>query len=129
MCLHASPHSAKSGHEQYSLSRLTEYVPFPDCDGTCQRRPTFTMEQVSAMTRPRSCRALATIFRSPVVTTYIYRLPVDLSILAVYTFGRNLDSGEDGSVAKKTEEKPIGMVMLPGCRCRCGHEWLSRDGE
>jgi len=30
---------------------------------------------------------------------------------------------------KKVEEKPIGMVQLPGCRCRCGHEWLSRDGE
>jgi predicted Zn-ribbon and HTH transcriptional regulator len=25
------------------------------------------------------------------------------------------------------EKKPIGMVMLPGCRCRCGHEWLPRD--
>jgi hypothetical protein len=31
--------------------------------------------------------------------------------------------------APKTEEKPIGMVMLPGCRCRCGHEWLSRSDE
>lgn len=25
-------------------------------------------------------------------------------------------------------EKPIGVVMLSGCRCRCGHEWLPRDG-
>ena len=25
------------------------------------------------------------------------------------------------------KEKPIGMVPLPGCRCRCGHEWLPRD--
>jgi predicted Zn-ribbon and HTH transcriptional regulator len=23
----------------------------------------------------------------------------------------------------------IGMVLLPGCRCRCGHEWLPRDEE
>ncbi len=22
--------------------------------------------------------------------------------------------------------KEIGMVDLPGCRCRCGHEWLPR---
>jgi len=21
----------------------------------------------------------------------------------------------------------IGMVPLPGCRCRCGHEWLPRE--
>ena len=21
----------------------------------------------------------------------------------------------------------IGIVMLPGCRCRCGHEWLPRE--
>jgi predicted Zn-ribbon and HTH transcriptional regulator len=21
----------------------------------------------------------------------------------------------------------IGMVLLPGCRCRCGHEWLPRE--
>jgi predicted Zn-ribbon and HTH transcriptional regulator len=27
------------------------------------------------------------------------------------------------------EEKAIGMVPLPGCRCRCGHEWLPRDSE
>jgi predicted Zn-ribbon and HTH transcriptional regulator len=25
-------------------------------------------------------------------------------------------------------QKEIGMVLLPGCRCRCGHEWLPRDG-
>lgn len=25
--------------------------------------------------------------------------------------------------------KEIGMVLLRGCRCRCGHEWLPRDGE
>jgi predicted Zn-ribbon and HTH transcriptional regulator len=25
------------------------------------------------------------------------------------------------------EKKGIGMVQLPGCRCRCGHEWLSRE--
>jgi len=22
--------------------------------------------------------------------------------------------------------KPIGMVRLRGCRCRCGHEWFPR---
>ena len=22
---------------------------------------------------------------------------------------------------------PIGMVMIKGCRCRCGHEWRPRD--
>lgn len=29
---------------------------------------------------------------------------------------------------KKPEksEKPLGMVPLTGCRCRCGHEWLPR---
>jgi predicted Zn-ribbon and HTH transcriptional regulator len=27
----------------------------------------------------------------------------------------------------KPEEKPIGRVMLLGCRCRCGHEWLPRE--
>jgi predicted Zn-ribbon and HTH transcriptional regulator len=27
---------------------------------------------------------------------------------------------------KKKTEPEIGMVMLPGCRCRCGHEWLPR---
>ena len=24
------------------------------------------------------------------------------------------------------EAKPIGKVLLEGCRCRCGHEWLKR---
>lgn len=24
-------------------------------------------------------------------------------------------------------KKQIGLVMLAGCRCRCGHEWLARD--
>lgn len=32
-------------------------------------------------------------------------------------------------MAKKTDDKPIGMVQLLGCRCRCGHEWLPRRGE
>ena len=27
------------------------------------------------------------------------------------------------------EAKPIGMVTLRGCRCRCGHEWLPRGDE
>jgi predicted Zn-ribbon and HTH transcriptional regulator len=26
-------------------------------------------------------------------------------------------------------EKPLGMVPLTGCRCRCGHEWLPRNDE
>jgi hypothetical protein len=26
----------------------------------------------------------------------------------------------------KEAEPELGMVMLPGCRCRCGHEWLPR---
>lgn len=26
-------------------------------------------------------------------------------------------------------EKPLGMVPLTGCRCRCGHEWLPRGEE
>ena len=27
--------------------------------------------------------------------------------------------------AKPVEDaKPIGIVQLVGCRCRCGHEWL-----
>ena len=28
-----------------------------------------------------------------------------------------------------SEKKPIGMVQLLGCRCRCGHEWLPREPE
>ncbi len=33
-------------------------------------------------------------------------------------------------IAKKAvspKGKPIGMVQLTGCRCRCGHEWLPRE--
>ena len=30
-------------------------------------------------------------------------------------------------MAKAKQE--IGMVLLPGCRCRCGHEWLARSAE
>ena len=29
----------------------------------------------------------------------------------------------------KKETKQLGMVMLLGCRCRCGHEWLPRQKE
>jgi predicted Zn-ribbon and HTH transcriptional regulator len=33
-------------------------------------------------------------------------------------------------MAKAKEPSPeIGMVMLLGCRCRCGHEWLPRGDE
>lgn len=35
---------------------------------------------------------------------------------------------ETGTEAERTE-KVLGMVPLPGCRCRCGHEWLPRDAE
>lgn len=28
-----------------------------------------------------------------------------------------------------TTTKEIGEVLLPGCRCRCGHEWLPRKNE
>ena len=31
-----------------------------------------------------------------------------------------------GKQKEKPDDKPIGHVMLPGCRCRCGHEWLPR---
>jgi len=24
------------------------------------------------------------------------------------------------------QKKQLGMVLLQGCRCRCGHEWLPR---
>ena len=27
---------------------------------------------------------------------------------------------------KAAKDDEIGMVMLLGCRCRCGHEWLPR---
>jgi predicted Zn-ribbon and HTH transcriptional regulator len=27
----------------------------------------------------------------------------------------------------KAKPEEIGEVMLRGCRCRCGHEWLARD--
>jgi predicted Zn-ribbon and HTH transcriptional regulator len=27
----------------------------------------------------------------------------------------------------KPIEQELGMVKLLGCRCRCGHEWLSRE--
>lgn len=30
-------------------------------------------------------------------------------------------------MAEQTVEE-IGVVQLLGCRCRCGHEWLPRDG-
>jgi predicted Zn-ribbon and HTH transcriptional regulator len=30
-------------------------------------------------------------------------------------------------MAKAQKTKEIGIVMLQGCRCRCGHEWLSRE--
>jgi predicted Zn-ribbon and HTH transcriptional regulator len=26
-------------------------------------------------------------------------------------------------------KKKLGLVLLPGCRCRCGHEWLPRGEE
>lgn len=29
--------------------------------------------------------------------------------------------------AQKPKEPEIGVVMLQGCRCRCGHEWLPRE--
>lgn len=28
---------------------------------------------------------------------------------------------------KQDKDKPLGRVMLLGCRCRCGHEWLPRE--
>jgi predicted Zn-ribbon and HTH transcriptional regulator len=30
-------------------------------------------------------------------------------------------------MARPAKEQELGMVMLLGCRCRCGHEWLPRD--
>jgi predicted Zn-ribbon and HTH transcriptional regulator len=30
-------------------------------------------------------------------------------------------------MAKNHQE--IGMVLLKGCRCRCGHEWLPRKTD
>lgn len=32
-------------------------------------------------------------------------------------------------MAVSDKGKPIGKVLLPGCRCRCGHEWLPRGDE
>ncbi len=29
----------------------------------------------------------------------------------------------------KPTDKPIGVVQLTGCRCRCGHEWLPRGED
>ncbi len=29
----------------------------------------------------------------------------------------------------KTDEKPIGQVLIMGCRCRCGHEWAPHGGD
>jgi len=34
-----------------------------------------------------------------------------------------------GVVIVKPKPLEIGMVMLLGCRCRCGHEWLPRDPD
>ena len=31
------------------------------------------------------------------------------------------------AVTVNEQAKEIGMILLPGCRCRCGHEWLPRD--
>jgi predicted Zn-ribbon and HTH transcriptional regulator len=30
-------------------------------------------------------------------------------------------------MGKAQKPKEIGVVMLQGCRCRCGHEWLPRE--
>jgi len=27
------------------------------------------------------------------------------------------------------DQQEIGIVLLRGCRCRCGHEWLPRDKD
>jgi len=32
-------------------------------------------------------------------------------------------------VTTKVNGKEIGDVLLPGFRCRCGHEWFSRNHE
>lgn len=29
--------------------------------------------------------------------------------------------------AKEKDADTLGMVLLLGCRCRCGHEWLPRQ--
>jgi predicted Zn-ribbon and HTH transcriptional regulator len=32
-------------------------------------------------------------------------------------------------MSEPSGDKPIGMVQLLGCRCRCGHEWLPREKD
>jgi hypothetical protein len=32
-------------------------------------------------------------------------------------------------MANSAQAKDIGVVMLRGCRCRCGHEWLPRGAD
>lgn len=32
-------------------------------------------------------------------------------------------------LANKPNDKPLGMVQLLGCRCRCGHKWLPREAD
>lgn len=40
-----------------------------------------------------------------------------------------VDGGQDDQMKRpdKPREAEIGMVLLTGCRCRCGHEWLPRE--
>lgn len=36
-------------------------------------------------------------------------------------------NADRGNGMKTGDETQIGMVLLLGCRCRCGHEWLPRE--
>lgn len=42
-----------------------------------------------------------------------------------YSYIQVVYDQQDGGMS--SDENPIGMVWLCGCRCRCGHEWLPRE--
>lgn len=35
----------------------------------------------------------------------------------------------DSFKMEKRSDNGIGVILLRGCRCRCGHEWLPREKD
>jgi predicted Zn-ribbon and HTH transcriptional regulator len=34
---------------------------------------------------------------------------------------------KDGAISKEADKEIGYLVLVPGCRCRCGHEWRPHD--
>lgn len=47
----------------------------------------------------------------------------------VFYYKDDLDAWLQAGRPETANDRPLGVVALVGCRCRCGHEWLSRNGE